>query len=209
MSEKSLAKNYRIIGKGDGLERLLIKGKLYWNESKLNYMWSIGKKEGQVDEIDGDSYKYYLLAGTTRPYPDDTFYSVGRVPRNCCTIYYLFHWSIYSVFITNSNMKISVKNPIQINGTDNFLRKLLMKYLGVKMYLVRLKEPPIKVFLYYITFLKKIRNFSLLKTTDEEWMNMDSFEDSLLFAFKGRLWFSILIFYDNIFDCDSNKFCQQ
>ena len=45
----------------------------------------LGKKEGQVEEIDGDSYKYYLLAGTTRPYPDDTFYSVGRVPRNCCT----------------------------------------------------------------------------------------------------------------------------
>ena len=42
--------------------------------------------------------------GTTHPYPDDTFYSVGRVPR-----------------------------------------KLLMKYLGVKMYLVRLKEPPLKV----------------------------------------------------------------
>ena len=56
-------------------------------------------------------------------------------------------------------MKISVKNPIQINGTDTFLRKLLMKYLGVKMYLVRLKEPPIKVFLYYITFLKKIEIF--------------------------------------------------
>ena len=47
-------------------------------------MVTIGKKEGQVEEIDGDSYKYYLLAGTTRPYPDDTFYSVGRVPRNCC-----------------------------------------------------------------------------------------------------------------------------
>ena len=63
-----------------------------------------GKKEGQVEEVDGDPYRYFLLAGTTRPYPDDTFYSVGRVPR-----------------------------------------KLLMKYLGVKMYLVRLKEPPTKV----------------------------------------------------------------
>lgn len=39
--------------------------------------------------------------GTTHPYPDDTFYSVGRVPR-----------------------------------------KLLMKYLGVKMYLVRLRSVP-------------------------------------------------------------------
>ena len=63
-----------------------------------------GKKEGQVEEVDGDPYRYFLLAGTTRPYPDDTFYSVGRVPR-----------------------------------------KLLMKYLGVKMYLVRIKEPPLKV----------------------------------------------------------------
>ena len=74
--------------KGEGLERLLVKG----------------KKEGQVDEVDGDPYRYFLLAGTSHPYPDDTFYSVGRVPR-----------------------------------------KLLMKYLGVKMYLVRLKEPPVKV----------------------------------------------------------------
>ena len=57
-----------------------------------------------MEEVDGDPYRYFLLAGTTRPYPDDTFYSVGRVPR-----------------------------------------KLLMKYLGVKMYLVRLKEPPTKV----------------------------------------------------------------
>ena len=48
-----------------------------------------------MEEVDGDPYRYFLLAGTTRPYPDDTFYSVGRVPR-----------------------------------------KLLMKYLGVKMYLV-------------------------------------------------------------------------
>ena len=63
-----------------------------------------GKKEGQVDEVDGDPYRYFLLAGTSRPYPDDTFYSVGRVPR-----------------------------------------KLLMKYLGVKMYLVRLRQPPNKV----------------------------------------------------------------
>ena len=39
--------------------------------------------------------------GTSHPYPDDTFYSVGRVPR-----------------------------------------KLLLKYLGIKMYLVRLKNPP-------------------------------------------------------------------
>ena len=54
-----------------------------------------GKKKEQVEEVDGDPYRYFLLAGTTRPYPDDTFYSVGRVPR-----------------------------------------KLLMKYLGVKMYLV-------------------------------------------------------------------------
>ena len=73
---------------GEGLERLLVKG----------------KKEGQVDEVDGDPYRYFLLAGTSRPYPDDTFYSVGRVPR-----------------------------------------KLLMKYLGVKMYLVRIKEPPLQV----------------------------------------------------------------
>ena len=73
---------------GEGLERLLVKG----------------KKEGQVDEVDGDPYRYFLLAGTSRPYPDDTFYSVGRVPR-----------------------------------------KLLMKYLGVKMYLVRLRQPPTKV----------------------------------------------------------------
>ena len=42
-----------------------------------------------------------ILLGTSRPYPDDTFYSVGRVPR-----------------------------------------KLLMKYLGIKMYLVRLRSPP-------------------------------------------------------------------
>ena len=57
-----------------------------------------------MDEVDGDPYRYFLLAGTSRPYPDDTFYSVGRVPR-----------------------------------------KLLMKYLGVKMYLVRLRQPPVKV----------------------------------------------------------------
>ena len=63
-----------------------------------------GKKEGQADEADGDPYRYFLLAGASRPYPDDTFYSVGRVPR-----------------------------------------KLLMKYLGVKMYLVRLRQPPNKV----------------------------------------------------------------
>ena len=63
-----------------------------------------GKKQGQVEEVDGDPYRYFLLAGTSHPYPDDTFYSVGRVPR-----------------------------------------KLLMKYLGVKMYLVRLKQPPVKV----------------------------------------------------------------
>ena len=66
-----------------------------------------------MEEIDGDCYRYYLLAGqhtcmskfeififtylkgTTHPYPDDTFYSVGRVPR-----------------------------------------KLLMKYLGVKVILL-------------------------------------------------------------------------
>jgi hypothetical protein len=42
-----------------------------------------------------------LFLGTSHPYPDDTFYSVGRVPR-----------------------------------------KLLLKYLGIKMYLVRLKNPP-------------------------------------------------------------------
>ena len=63
-----------------------------------------GKKEGQTEEVDGDPYRYFLLAGTSHPYPDDTFYSVGRVPR-----------------------------------------KLLMKYLGVKMYLIRLKQPPVKV----------------------------------------------------------------
>ena len=79
---------YSNVMKGEGLERLLVKG----------------KKEGQVDEVDGDPYRYFLLAGTSRPYPDDTFYSVGRVPR-----------------------------------------KLLMKYLGVKMYLVRIKEPPLQV----------------------------------------------------------------
>ena len=93
-----------IVFQGEGVERLLVKG----------------KKPEQVEEIDGDDFRYYLLAGTnsflvcgseccsftgtTHPYPDDTFYSVGRVPR-----------------------------------------KLLMKYLGVKMYLVRLKEPPPKV----------------------------------------------------------------
>ena len=57
-------------------------------------------KKGNLEEIDGDCYRYYLLAGiqsyqimqldqlitgflpgTTHPYPDDTFYSVGRVPR--------------------------------------------------------------------------------------------------------------------------------
>merc|ERR1711936_577585 len=84
VSEDSLKKHYRVLGKGDGIERLLIKG----------------KKE-QLEEVDGDPYKYFLLAGTSHPYPDDTFYSVGRVPR-----------------------------------------KLLLKYLGIKMYLVRLKNPP-------------------------------------------------------------------
>lgn len=84
VSEQSLEKNYKVLGKGEGTERLLVKG----------------KKE-QLDEIDGDKYKYYLLAGTSHPYPDDTFYSVGRVPR-----------------------------------------KLLMKYLGIKMYLVRLRCAP-------------------------------------------------------------------
>ena len=46
----------------------------------------------------------FLCTGTTHPYPYDTFYSVGRVPR-----------------------------------------KLLMKYLGIKMYLVRLRKPPVPV----------------------------------------------------------------
>ena len=59
-----------------------------------------GKKKEQVEEVDGDPYRYFLLAGTSHPYPDDTFYSVGRVPR-----------------------------------------KLLMKYLGIKMYLVRSVPP--------------------------------------------------------------------
>merc|ERR1719245_1327813 len=84
VSEKSLEKNYKILGKGEGIERILFKD-----------------KKDQLDEKDGDSYKYFLLAGTSHPYPDDTFYSVGRVPR-----------------------------------------KLLMKYLGVKMYLVRLRSVP-------------------------------------------------------------------
>jgi len=88
VSEQSLQKNYKILGKGEGVERLLVKG----------------KKPDQVEEIDGDPFRYFLLAGTTHPYPDDTFYSVGRVPR-----------------------------------------KLLMKYLGIKMYLVRLRKPPVLV----------------------------------------------------------------
>ena len=63
VSEESLVKNYRILGKvliklkkchltriiliqGEGIERLLIKD----------------KKE-QLDEKDGDSFKYFLLAG--------------------------------------------------------------------------------------------------------------------------------------------------
>jgi len=85
VSEKSLNRVYKILGRGEGTERLLVKG----------------KKAGQVEEIDGDDFRYFLLAGTSHPYPDDTFYSVGRVPR-----------------------------------------KLLLKYLGIKMYLVRLKNPP-------------------------------------------------------------------
>jgi len=84
VSEKSLARQYKIIGKGEGVERLLVKG----------------KKPEEVEEKDGDCFRYFLLAGISHPYPDDTFYSVGRVPR-----------------------------------------KLLMKYLGVKMYLVRLRQP--------------------------------------------------------------------
>jgi len=84
VSDKSLSSIYQILGKGEGTERLLVKG----------------KKE-EVMTVDGDQFRYFLLAGTSHPYPDDTFYSVGRVPR-----------------------------------------KLLMKYLGVKMYLVRLREPP-------------------------------------------------------------------
>ena len=91
---------------GEGLERLLVKG----------------KKEGQVDEVDGDPYRYFLLAGTSRPYPDDTFYSVGRVPR-----------------------------------------KLLMKYLGVKMYLVRIKEPPLQVNYNVKYDQSKMHMFSRLK----------------------------------------------
>ena len=75
---------YIFILQGEGIERILFKD-----------------KKDQLDEKDGDSYKYFLLAGTSHPYPDDTFYSVGRVPR-----------------------------------------KLLMKYLGVKMYLVRLRSVP-------------------------------------------------------------------
>ena len=81
-----------------------------------------GKKEGQVDEVDGDPYKYFLLAGTSRPYPDDTFYSVGRVPR-----------------------------------------KLLMKYLGVKMYLVRIKEPPLQVNRTLQILQKVLYTFSRVK----------------------------------------------
>ena len=86
-NDQRVFRNYECL-QGEGVERLLVKG----------------KKQGQTDEIDGDPYRYFLLAGTSHPYPDDTFYSVGRVPR-----------------------------------------KLLMKYLGVKMYLVRLKESPAKV----------------------------------------------------------------
>ena len=64
VSEKSLQRNYKIIGKvsnttvtmltekfwhvkGEGVERLLVKG----------------KKADQVEEIDGDTFRYYLLAG--------------------------------------------------------------------------------------------------------------------------------------------------
>lgn len=83
--DKSLARCYRTLGKGEGTERLLVKG----------------RKEDEVMTVNGDQFRYFLLAGTTHPYPDDTFYSVGRVPR-----------------------------------------KLLMKYLGIKMYLVRLRQPP-------------------------------------------------------------------
>lgn len=86
VSEKNLAKCYKIIGKGEGVERLLIKK----------------EKKGETEEVEGDTFKYFLLAGTSHPYPDDTFYSVGRVPR-----------------------------------------KLLLKYLGIKMYLVRLRAPPV------------------------------------------------------------------
>jgi len=88
VAEKSLSRVYTILGKGDGIERLLVKN---------------AKKPNIIDEVDGDDFKYFLLAGTTHPYPDDTFYSVGRVPR-----------------------------------------KLLLKYLGIKMYLVRLKKAPVE-----------------------------------------------------------------
>ena len=61
VSEKSLQKSYKILGQviykglhswykisgqGEGIERLLVKN----------------KKE-QLDEVDGDCYRYYLLAG--------------------------------------------------------------------------------------------------------------------------------------------------
>ncbi|XP_023328245.1 uncharacterized protein LOC111701280 isoform X2 [Eurytemora carolleeae] len=85
VSEKSLKRVYKILGQGNGVERLLVKN----------------PKKPEIDEVDGEDFKYFLLAGTSHPYPEDTFYSVGRVPR-----------------------------------------KLLLKYLGMKMYLVRLKKPP-------------------------------------------------------------------
>lgn len=89
VSEKNLKKIYKIIGKGEGVERLLVK-------------MEKPKKGKKTEEVEGDCFRYFLLAGTSHPYPEDTFYSVGRVPR-----------------------------------------KLLLKYLGIKMYLVRLKKPPL------------------------------------------------------------------
>jgi len=70
VSEDSLKKHYRVLGKGDGIERLLIKG----------------KKE-QLEEVDGDPYKYFLLAGRKsiavsvlyryKPFWLDSWYSNG------------------------------------------------------------------------------------------------------------------------------------
>merc|ERR1719367_2468085 len=45
VSEKSLQKSYKILGQGQGIERLLVK-----------------TKKGHLEEVDGDCYRYFLLA---------------------------------------------------------------------------------------------------------------------------------------------------
>ena len=94
-----------------------------------------GKKPDQLEEIDGDPYGYFLLAGQTHPYPDDTFYSVGRVPRKLLMKYLGikgFHANIHAL---SKIVSINIEAGNSCHGSHRYYGML------VQMYLVRLRTP--------------------------------------------------------------------